>query len=510
MSRSRLLVAAAFLLVFSGVFACGQSSPPPAPGATAADAAVPSALRERVSWFGLYLRNQKIGWTRSEIAHPADGKYQGRRYYRLKEETFMKLRTLGMVQESTVRLEVDFTPDLKPLGFDFALTTPQTVISATGEVQGDELVTRIKTLGGEEEKRYTLGEDMDIFGLADLRRAVNGFKVGEVITGQIFEPNLLGVVPYRLEIKDTALMRTGSQEQTVYVVSMKMETIETISYVTPEGELVRSEGPMGIRMVRESELDAKNLAAGANVADLYLTFAVPVDTMIPQPETIDRAVFEITGAGDYQLDSGGAQTMERVETGVIRVTVDAVAGGERHASATPREYLAPSPHIQSDDKRVVDKAKEIAAGARTPEEKVRRIYEWVYSSVEKAPTFTIPSTVDVLTTLRGDCNEHAALFCGLARAAGIPTRVAAGIVYTNGFGEPGFFYHAWNECWLNGAWVPVDATLHQFPASAMRIRFATGDLTEQIRIAGLAGKIRIKVLEAEDNSRVRTPSAPSQ
>ena len=84
--------------------------------------------------------------------------------------------------------------------------------------------------------------------------------------------------------------------------------------------------------------------------------------------------------------------------------------------------------------------------------KVRRILNWVHETIEKRGTVSVPNALDTLKMKAGDCNEHAALFAALARAAGIPAKVSVGLVYT----RDRFYYHAWNEVFL-GHWVAVDA-----------------------------------------------------
>src|SRR5690606_38728584 len=69
---------------------------------------------------------------------------------------------------------------------------------------------------------------------------------------------------------------------------------------------------------------------------------------------------------------------------------------------------------------------------------------------------------------QGDCTEHAALFVALARAAGIPARNAAGIVYLSAGSKGVFGYHAWAEVWL-GQWVPVDTTVREIGVGARYI-----------------------------------------
>jgi transglutaminase-like putative cysteine protease len=59
----------------------------------------------------------------------------------------------------------------------------------------------------------------------------------------------------------------------------------------------------------------------------------------------------------------------------------------------------------------------------------------------------------------GDCTEHAVLLAALARALGIPARVAEGIVLMEVQRRVYAFGHAWVEVYRDGAWQPADAAL---------------------------------------------------
>ena len=92
----------------------------------------------------------------------------------------------------------------------------------------------------------------------------------------------------------------------------------------------------------------------------------------------------------------------------------------------------------------------------------------------------------------GDCNEHSVLYAALARAAGLPTRVAAGIVYLDG----AFLYHAWNEVWLGERWVAVDPTFDQFPADATHIKLVEGGPEVHDRLLQVIGRLSVDILSA--------------
>jgi hypothetical protein len=122
----------------------------------------------------------------------------------------------------------------------------------------------------------------------------------------------------------------------------------------------------------------------------------------------------------------------------------------------------------------------------------------VSALLEKKPTVSLPSAREVLRTKVGDCNEHTALYVAMARASGIPARVAVGLVYMHG----AFYYHAWPEVYIRdgnagGLWLPVDPTLNQFPADTTHLRLARGGLEKQAGILPLLGRLKITVLDVE-------------
>ena len=153
--------------------------------------------------------------------------------------------------------------------------------------------------------------------------------------------------------------------------------------------------------------------------------------------------------------------------------------------------MSPSYLIQSGDEKIVSKAREITEGASGPQEAAGKINAWVYENLKKEGTVSLPNALDVLSTKKGDCNEHAALFAALSRAAGIPTKVVMGTIYIDGR----FYYHAWNEVYLGG-WVAVDPTYGQMPADATHIKLVEGDLKKSGEILKVVGTIKIEVLDA--------------
>jgi hypothetical protein len=71
------------------------------------------------------------------------------------------------------------------------------------------------------------------------------------------------------------------------------------------------------------------------------------------------------------------------------------------------------------------------------------------------------SATEAVASRSGDCSEHSLLLAACLRAAGIPSRVVAGLMYVDSFADKRNVYgwHMWTQALVDGAWVDVDAVL---------------------------------------------------
>jgi transglutaminase-like putative cysteine protease len=229
------------------------------------------------------------------------------------------------------------------------------------------------------------------------------------------------------------------------------------------------------------------IAATALAAGVPLTAGGP-----PQAELRVRLP-----AARNELDWAGlwSRSERRGDTLVLRATADSALRARYQLSEPPdsslASWLASEPLIQSENPRIRAQARLLAGRERDPARVARRLSEWVQAEVRKqsAGGQAVPNAVNVFETRRGDCNEHTVLYVALARAAGIPARAVAGLLYRDGR----FYYHAWPEVYL-GDWAAVDPMLGQFPADATHLPLVTGGLARPLELLRLVGKLTLEVL----------------
>jgi hypothetical protein len=199
----------------------------------------------------------------------------------------------------------------------------------------------------------------------------------------------------------------------------------------------------------------------------------------------------------YDL-GGGRQRFSGDTLWVVREKQDALVASWSAVSLPKgfrsrfRDELAEEPLLQVHDPAIRNLALKIVGDERDPSVIAEKLNQWVFDSLRKVPTFSVPNAVEVLRERKGDANEHTQLFVALARSVGVPARIATGLLFLNGK----FFYHAWPEVWLSD-WVAVDPTFAQFPADAAHLRFVVGGLARQTELLRLIGNLKIHVLEAK-------------
>lgn len=110
------------------------------------------------------------------------------------------------------------------------------------------------------------------------------------------------------------------------------------------------------------------------------------------------------------------------------------------------------------------------AGASTPLEKARKIYDYVVSSMHydhNGDGWGRGDAVWACDSKHGNCTDFHSVFIGMMRASGIPARFGIGFQIPQDKTQghiPG--YHCWSEFYVQGlGWIPVDASeASQHPA----------------------------------------------
>lgn len=153
-------------------------------------------------------------------------------------------------------------------------------------------------------------------------------------------------------------------------------------------------------------------------------------------------------------------------------------------------YLVESNFISPNLPEIQKLKNEVLAGETDGWQVTQKLVHWVFQYIRAEMIPQTLTTEQILEQKRGKCVEYAVLFAAMARAAGLPTRIALGERYQDG----SWVGHMWDEVWL-GEWVAVDPSHNQSAPDALLLKLVDSDTvlgTQKVR-NGLIGKLGITI-----------------
>ena len=444
-----------------------------------------SVLEGDSQWYGIYFQDRKIGYSHSTIS-------QQDSFYVSTDRTYMNVAMLGKQQEfdTYVRAVTDDKYQLR--SFIFTLKGEDTDYGLRGRVDGKTLFVNIITAGEEHGQSIELDEPPQLPSTIGLLMSAKELNPGDKFSTTVFDPGSMSNQKTVIKVIGYEDIEYHGETKNLLHVHQDMGGMQVESYVDSEGNTLIEKSQMGYNVILEDELTARTGNWPKGKTDINQLVRVVPDGKITNSLKLIELTIELDGlkdAGKYDLD-GGSQSYHEPTMTIISYPDRTFSDPDAIPKDTLDYYTSPTAFIQCEHPRLLTLAAEVTDLNAKPEDNIRAIIDWMQKNIRQKPTFSIPNTLEVLERKSGDCNEFAVLFCSFARAAGIPTRIALGLVYL----EDAFYYHAWCESLVDGRWMPVDPVFGEYPANATHLRMITGDMDRQVEILPLVGSIGIKVV----------------
>lgn len=474
------------------------------PAARATAPVAPDRVTAREDWYVVEMQGQRSGWMR-EFVRPLDGD---------RFETGMEMSLVfgraGM--QATVGLETSFIETADGEAIEMSMTQRLgQVPTSTRFVFGEEELT-VTSVNGAQQFTQTMplpaGEWMTpIQGYRHIkeRLAAGDTAITTRLVTALTGPAVVEAV-MRLEGEENIEVfgRTVSALRTMVESSMAPGQ-PGLQYTDLEGRALRSEMNFGAMKMVVLAADKQLALAKADPPEMMAsTFVKPTGVRLEDPRRASHAVYTLrtTNGSPIPAFEGGAQTATTEPDGRVRVRVSLSTRDETPAGP---EYLESSSMIAADDpvvRQLVERALE--GTPDTEADRAAALREFVHGFIdEKNLGVGFASASETARTRTGDCTEHGVLLAAMLRAAGIPSRLVSGLVYTQAFAgaEDVFGYHVWTQAHVNGRWIDLDATIGGTPFDAAHIALSSTAMREgefvnaMVEIAPLIGALRIEVEE---------------
>ena len=435
------------------------------------------------SFLGIYFKQERIGYVKNRMIANDDG--GGGVLY---QNAILNLNILEKTYPVEMYLQAELTNRSLLENFRFSLSSPFYELNANGVVHGDEVHFTMNT--GKDEISNVIQLTEPPFISTHMRSYLlqKNLQEGEKFKIPYFDPVTMSGKESIIEYKGFKKELFYRQAR-VYKLHHFVETISGIRisfYLDEKGKVIKETSPAGFVFMSEPEFRATDIVNKGT--EVLSSVSVPAIGKLPDISASSSIRYKLKIPEDTSFDLD--QDRQTYQDNILIVNKENVPSIDARVCPGNDSELRSTAYIQSDNPYILRQAKSIVNNVTNDLEKIRALTQWVYTNLDKKPVLSIPDAVSTLRSKVGDCNEHAALFAALSRSLSIPTRVVAGVTYHEGT----FYYHAWNEVWLNGKWIRLDTTKNQFPADLTHIKFVQGETNEQIKIGALLGRLKIEVL----------------
>lgn len=492
--------------------------------------AEPGAGQPETLWYTLTLDDQQAGWSRTTITREAD-------HIVTEAETRLSLkrnRDVVTIHYATLFRE---TPEGDPVSAqrtDFGDPRAAHSWSEPGVTVftflNDAVKIEEKRGGGTETREIPPHEGAWLTPAGVREYVARRLAAGaDEINYRTIDLSL-GVAPIPVSMRVGESERVEARGGTAAAFKCEVDSaqppVRTVEWITPEGVMVRSETAMGaLTLTRTLSTEAEARAA-FDAPEIVRSSLVRPDRKIPLPRMSDRGVFVLRCADGKapQLAETPAQSIEALDGGAVRVTIDGATIPVKRAAREPdpekgpesdppdlEPYLAPSKYLDSDNPRVIELAERAPDG--TDHELALRL-RYITRAHIRSATLDVGfvSASHVAESRKGDCTEHAVLLAAMLRARGIPSRVISGLIYAPRFaGERDVFaFHMWAQALVETEggtrWIDLDSTSNR-PFDATHIAIAASALADvpggggmseiALPVADLLGRLSIEVESIE-------------
>lgn len=465
-------------------------------------------------WQVIYVNDQRIGYARSQtrIEGPAE-----KPVVHQQSDSYLKLKRFGQNLNLETHLKTTETKAGNLLSYSFEMQNPPAGATVSQGVIREgvlKIETKVADQTSQSQLKWKPGYHSPSYVEHFFKQ--HSMQPGETESFEMLLPEYNKVTQVNLTAHDYEQVELyGGAEAECLHVEMKQSLLPGMTidlYVTREGKIPKTVADflgsdmityMVSKAVALEELSGKEL-------DLAVQTLIKVKP-IPNAHGTANAVYEITltdGDPAKLLPEGDTQKVESLGDHRARLTVQKAQVPTTFPEAKiAAEFLEPTQFLQSDDPRVIEHATKAVGQETNAWKQAVAMEQYVHKQLKKKNFSTaLASAGEVAKNMEGDCTEHAVLLAAMLRAQKLPSRVAVGLVYIPS--RSSFGGHMWTEVFLDGRWIPLDATLGKGGIGAGHIKLADSSLSENapaplaifLPILQAVGKLSIEVIETTPDS----------
>ena len=469
-------------------------------------------------WDAIYATGTKIGWGHTEMT---DVERSGQKLVEVSSESHIAVDRSGIPTKIDIATSSTETPLGELLEFKTQLDSGNSQVVMHGQVDGKRLTVTTVTQGKTTTQTTVLPSGTLGFSATEQSLAISPMLPGERRTLHALMPatNELVTIDLAAAEKYEAVTLLDHSEDLLQIecaMTMPMHgsgeqpsVIRSMLWINHAGEVLKTAVVALNQETYRVRQDMALAKTGARRFDLVFDNKVPVAQSLADPHGTKRVRYRVQLTGDDPAKvfaTSPLQSIKPLDPHTAEISVFRAGSAAMNPSAAVQlptdDDRKPNNLVQSDDDQVMALAKSVAADETDSAKLALALEKYDYEIVKlKNFSQTFDTAAEVARNREGDCTEHAVLLAAMARARGIPARVAIGLVYQAG--RQSFAYHMWDELWVGDHWLPLDATLGRGGIGAVHLKLTDSSLAVRqayscfLPVAQVIGQLKIEILEVE-------------
>lgn len=457
----------------------------------------------REGWLGIYMGEQKVGFSHWR-EFPTT--YNGREAIAVEATELVNFAMMGQQAQQNVIITQICDPDFTPREMTVTMQSGGRTTAIRADFTPREVKCQIITQQATTLKTVPIPEGIRLVADENSLLLKEDLRVGETVEFYVFNPLTLTVDKMKLETLGREAVTLQGQTYQTWKGTLHLRMMDAVIpatvWVDETGEMVKMQTLLNLTYLKEPKEKAMDVPTERSaVVDLALATSIRPNAPIENHRQCRRLRLRIQGLSNPEsLPQDERQKVTlHPEDGTVELwtTAQEFPASESVTLPIPREhwaeFLKAGLYVEADHPDILKRAQEIVGDEKNAYRAALKINQWVHQRIHVQFNIGIfRSALDILHDPAGVCRDAAVLYTALARAAGLPTRVCAGLVYLRGV----FMGHAWAESWV-GQWVPFDPTRPEAFVDATHLKFAQGEYTAMFEVLRAMGTTQIQVLEQE-------------
>jgi hypothetical protein len=447
------------------------------------------AAAESDDWFIIRIGGAYAGYGRSRQMRKGND-------WIIRDDLNISLNIQGQVKPIRIANESTVDQNFRLISFNLRIASGVMSFEQKGTVKDRELIVDVPKSQGGGTRKLRLYESPRISRSLGLPVPLTGLKVGDEIHLPVFDPLDGAKWDAVIRVLEKADIDINGKKIESWRVKAAYRSVELIMWIDEKGGLLKGRMPLDMTVTRsdKSEIAREMKSSTRDLPEMMELSAVPVEGVIPENTDLKMVRFRVQSDKELPILSDGfRQTVAKDEIIIVKEQMPEATYSLPNTDRAMEQYLTHSRFIRSDNAEIIAKAREIVGDEKDPIKAALLINEWVFKYLKKVPTPGVPDAYSTLLVKQGDCKEHAVLAVSLARAIGLPARMAVGLVNT----EDGFAFHAWVNYWAGKTWFSADPLMNRVPVTPLYITLVYGDVDKHVNVVAYLGSMKLKVLEAK-------------